>query len=312
MTSPATRERRPGPAHASGGRSGSRPAVWVAVGPSGSGTAVRFGVEEAVRLRVPLHLVHVTPARHAARAVALMPEQDPCLRAAAGRACALSAGSVQVSAEVRAGVGVAEALSTARSAGLLVVGRRRSGWARRWTGGATTDRVLSRTDLPVAVVPDRGSVSTRPDVVVGVRDAVEAPGLLHAAAVEAQIRSGQLRVVHCWWRGDDDAEVAGTVVERTITARAESLFAPVLHSLDLPAAVPSTFEVHHGPPDQVLTTLSRTAGLVVVGRHHRPWPSVPHLGPTTRRLLDQLGSPVLVVPTRAPDRTRGTHERADR
>lgn len=309
MSDPAAPDRPPGAVAPSGGRSGSRPAVWVAVGPGGSGTAIRFGVEEALRLHAPLHLVHVTRVPRPARPAATRPTEHPALRTAVRRARALAAGGVEVSAETRPGADVAATLTAARGAGLLVVGRRRSGWARLWTGGATTDKVLGQTDLPVAVVPDHGSVRSHPDVLVGLQDVVEAPSLLHAAAVEAAARGGRLRVVHCWWRDDD---VAGTVVERTVTARAESLFAPVLHSLDARAAVPSTFEVHHGPPHQVLTTLSRTAGLVVVGRHHRPWPSVSHLGPTTRRLLDQLGSPVLVVPATAPDRARGTHERAER
>lgn len=310
MSGPAADDRQPGPVALSGGRSGSRPAVWVAVGPGGSGTAVRFGVEEALRLHAPLHLVHVTRVPGPARPAARRPSEHPALQTAVRRARALAAGGVEVSAETRPGADVAETLTAARGPGLLVVGRRRSGWARLWTGGATTDRLLGQTDLPVAVVPDHGSVRSHPDVLVGLQDVVEAPGLLHAAAVEATARAGRLRVVHCWWRGDDD--VAGPDVERAVTARAESLFGPVLQSLDLTAAVPSTFEVHHGPPHRVLTPLSRDAGLVVVGRHHHPWPSVSHLGPTTRRLLDQLGSPVLVVPATAPDRARGTHERAER
>lgn len=151
MSSPTTPVRRPGPAPRPGRRAGSVPAARVGVGPSGSGTAVRFGVDEALRLGALLHLVHVTPVPHAPRTVAVTSEQHPCLRTAAGRARALGAGAVDVSAEVRAGVDVAETLATGRRAGLLVVGRRRSGRVRRWVGGSTTDRVLCRADLPVVV-----------------------------------------------------------------------------------------------------------------------------------------------------------------
>jgi nucleotide-binding universal stress UspA family protein len=194
-------------------------------------------------------------------------------------------------------------LTSARDAGLVVVGNRgRGGFAGLLLGSVST-QVAARASCPVAVVRGRANTAIGP-VVVGVDESPSAQTTLGAAFEEAALRRhAALLAVTTYtaplapWTGAGpplgyDVDQVGVDLRRNLvhqTAGWRERYPDVTvdHTVVLGGAAP------------VLIERSRRAQLVVVGDRGRVGFSGLLLGSVSRQLLHHAGCPVLIARTRA-------------
>lgn len=271
-----------------------RPVV-VAVGPSGSGTALRYAAAEARRRRAPLHLVHGADVRDL-RGDRRVHGPD-LLTAALGDAVVLVEGEVAVTAELILDGPVPAVAEASRQAAVVVVGRRRGRpvhpYARSVTGG-----LGGLLEAPVVTVPDEwpGSSHVAP-VVVGIDEPDRSQDVLVTALEAARAHRTELVVLSSWWRPLGAERTPLTLV--TDPTRAERLGRELEHALDplRPAYDDVSVEVRTGSarPGEALLEASQGAALMVLGRHASLVPAGSHLGPVARAVVREAACPVLLA-----------------
>lgn len=265
------------------------PPIVVAVGPSGSLTAVGYAVAEARRRRAPLHLVHVTTAGRDG------PGPD-LLAVAVAHANALSEGEVPVTGEIVSGAPIATVAEVARGATAVVVGRRPHGRAdrrRTVTGG-----LGGRLDAPVVSVPDEWTAPEgTPRIVVGIDEPERSADVLSSALDAARSQHAGLLVFSSWWRPIGAERTPLTHVEDP--TRAERLEAALRQALEpltpTYADVPVDIDVRSARPAEALLETSQGVSLLVLGRHATVVPSGSHLGPVARAVVRDATCPVLLA-----------------
>jgi nucleotide-binding universal stress UspA family protein len=190
--------------------------------------------------------------------------------------------------------------------GLIVVGSSHTGRFGRVLPGSTAERLLHGAPCPVAVVPEGYRRRGRPEqLAVGCayRPTVDGDAALGAAEELALALSASLRVMHVvepmpqvYDAGEtslDLREINASIradAERTVTARVASL-SPRLQPLAT---------LYDGRPADVLTSLSETVDLLVIGsRGYGPLTAV-LLGGVSGQVIRSAACPVVVVP-------RGAH-----
>lgn len=201
--------------------------------------------------------------------------------------------------------GVAALVAASKTAGLVVLQRRRLGALSRLRAGSTTAAVAARADCPVLVVhvddpaPDGGG--DHAGVVVGVDDRGHAARAIAAAFDEASFRGVCLTAVLVWapigatFVPPDDAELAasratyGVRLAEQLAGYRDRYPDVVVHPVVLP-----------GDADIVLSELSRGHQLLVVSRHTDGHGTRRNLGSVTRRILDEAHCPVLVTAAGRP------------
>jgi nucleotide-binding universal stress UspA family protein len=160
--------------------------------------------------------------------------------------------------------------------------------------------VAARAHAPVVVVPATWRPGqTHGPVMVGVEDSEDSIEVCRAGLVEARRRRVPAELLHGWWHSDRDDKLlagpAGYEQSRIERARIDRELAPVLTTYE---DVVRHVRVVHERPADLLVAASRTAGLVVVGRHHPSLPFGSHLGPIVRAVLWGSECPVMVVDPR--------------
>ncbi len=260
-------------------------AVVVAIGRHGSDAALEYAAAEALRHHRGLHLVHVVDGGPADDI-----DDGEVLAAAVRRATALLDGLAPVTSSLVTGSAADALVDAAREADLVVVGRGPGArhihpYARSATGG-----VASRVRAPVLSVPDDWQDSGRSDtVVVGVDDPDGCTDVLAVALVAARERRARLVVLSARWHTPSVAPHDPAWPQR--------LEDGIARSLDRLDRSDVTVEVHvrHAHAGDALIDASRTAELVVLGRHSSLVPSGSHLGPVARAVLRESACPVLLV-----------------
>ena len=286
-------------------------AVVLGVGPETSGGGIRFAAVEAVRLNLPLHLVHVVHPVAQGPEFPLVVATDPSqggrllLAGVQEQAEDLVGGRVPIVTDMVVGRVVTSLVGAAQEAAMVVLEHREGGGGRLVTRSVASG-VAARARVPVVSVPFSWVPRTggdAPRLVVGIDNPEECADLFRAALAEARSREAELTVLHVWYHrvrygpGQGMAEEDAWWQER-MTARIETALG---HLSDEAAGVPITIEIEQPRPADKLLAASRTHDLVILGRHDPFLPIGSHLGPIVRTVLRETASPVLLVaPTRRP------------
>ena len=274
-------------------------------GSAGSDNAVRYGALAAGRLGVQLTLVHVLPAY-------VPPAPTPLVQddlAAAGHAIAGQAR--QVAEPYIDGTTVVTLVPTGSTTGalaelsaraeLVVLGHNTRTHLGRLFTGAVTAGVAARSACPVVTVPDSWDHnSTTGEVVVGIKHALHAEGLLERAFATAEARGARLTLIHAW---ELPSVYDDIIVRRTHdtdwSVRAQEQVAPRLDELRARyPAVPVEVTIVHGQPAHALVEAAAGADLLMLERRGGRLPAGLHLGSTARAVLREASCPVEVAPPR--------------
>lgn len=190
-------------------------------------------------------------------------------------------------------------------ASLVVCGRRAVSAARRWHTGSTTSRVCAQSHAPVAVVRPGTDQTDVAGVVVGVDDRGHSAVAIETAFSEAVLRGQGLTAVHAWqvpgppeatgYISPDEDELA-RLRDQAKARLAEAMRAPS----DEHAQVAVSQRVVRGPAAAALVDASRSAELLVVGRHAGHAVASIGLGSVARYALGHAECPVIVTPTSRP------------
>jgi nucleotide-binding universal stress UspA family protein len=218
----------------------------------------------------------------------------------------------------------------AKDAHLLVVGTREHAGLRRLLSGSVSHHCLSHAVCPVVAVPapasDRraeDSDNVGPDttagidqdletmipaaekmideaevpgtrlLVVGVEASAESLAAVHYAVTAAEIRGGDVLLVHAFpapsaRAGDREAAAARTT--------AENLLASLAAQLTVPPQLHVYTMAEPGDPVTVLKWSARRAAMLVLGRDHVSWGERLLMGAVASQVVSQVECPLVVVP----------------
>jgi nucleotide-binding universal stress UspA family protein len=273
-----------------------RPVVVGFDGSPSSASALDAAAVEAVRLGVPLRIVHayVWPIFYASLTnVPYEPsEWEPSasvrddLSATAERLATRHPG-LAVQSRVMAGTGGPVLVAESDDASMIVVGGRGIGGLAGLLAGSVAPYVASHARCPVMVVraghnPPAGAGR----VVVGVDGSPSSVAALWFAGAWAEGRDATIDVIQAQPQPDPEASTRVMRLVEAARRRHPSL------------AVGLT--VVAGPASGALLTASRSANLVVVGSRNRGEIASLMLGSVGHDLVRRSGSPVVVVHGTAP------------
>lgn len=201
--------------------------------------------------------------------------------------------------------GVGALVAESRSAGLVVLQRRRLGPLARLREGSTSAAVAARAECPVLIVhaddPLSEASSDFGGVVVGVDDRGHAAHAIAAAFDEASFRGVSLTAVTVWapagptFVPPDDQELevgrnaAGLQLAEQLAGYRDRYPDVVVHELALA-----------GGAEPVLADVCEGHQLLVVARHTEGHGVRRSLGGVTRRIIEEARCPVLVTPSSRP------------
>ena len=300
------------------------PVVVAVDGSEHSRRALEWALGAAHRLGAELHVVHVSPEElqvGLARIHSL--GQDPeivdaVLDGARRRVEAYADGTVRASYETLEGSVSDALLAQARKARMLVLGSRGRGGFASLLLGSTSRSLTSVAPCPVVVVPHEAraaALADRPEagrVVLGLHPEETADDVLEFAFQEARRRGVALEAVTAYPVPVSPLLMVGPpapvmpltelpdpdrpeLVEEAKEHQATRLgpFTERYRSVEVSQVV--------APSDAAgrLVEDSRTAGLLVVGRHHRRLrPEAMLMGSVANAVLLHAECPVAVVPAR--------------
>ncbi|MFF3517618.1 universal stress protein [Streptomyces sp. NPDC002573] len=255
--------------------------------------ALDWAANEAVRHKVPLHLVH-----------AVAPGQDASdLVAAASERVRKNAPTVRLSSEVLHDDAASALVSTGRNAFALVLGSRGLGDLAGMLLGSVSLAVAGRADCPVIVV--RGEAEHRDarfgSVVVGVEDGEGSGTAVQFAFREAHVRRCRLVAVHAWCAPFEAASEAPPPSPYAFGAHHRAPAQVLDDALRGPAeqyrdAAPVSRRVVERPARQALLEAASGADLLVVGARRRRGHFGLQLGLINHAVLHHAPCPIAVVP----------------
>ena len=270
--------------------------------------ALDFAVAEANSRHCDLVLVHgceplVTLS--ALAPTATLPERFSAGEEIVAVAAAYASSSLDPNQTIRTVVseesGAQALVDLSDHAALIVCQRRAVSAARRWHSGSTTSRVCAQSDSPVAVIKSGASTESRSGVVVGVDGRGHSGLAVDMACVEAALRGQQLTAVHAWEapvpRGATGYVPPSDEELEMLEDRAAALLAGVLADASVGAAdvVINSLAIR-GPAIGALLEVSRSAALLVVGRHTGHGFGSLGLGSVARHVLGGALCPVIITP----------------
>jgi nucleotide-binding universal stress UspA family protein len=280
--------------------------------------AAVFGCRLAQAVGTTCHLVHAIPDPWIAGAELGVPPDIERLREAfAARArleiaAALRAAGMAEPQDVLVRFGrstrVLADAAAERQAGLVALGGKRHPALQRWLGGSTAHNAARA--LPVPLLVTRGHVHELRHVLVAVDLSGAAEPTLRAAERLAGIWDADLRVVTVL---EPLPAVPGATVPQWVEF--SSLWEETLKR-DVWSLVrrPRTQTVmRHGAVMDVLRreVADWRADLLVVGSHGKGWVDRVILGSVTERLLNELPTSLVVVPTAAALEPLGAERKAE-
>ena len=269
-----------------------RPVVVGVDGSPPSQLALAWAVEEAVRRRRPLHLLHAGAGRAGAG------REAPLLQRARARVRDL-APDLDVTTELSEDGAARALLAASASAFSVVVGSRGRGALVGAVLGTTSAEVAANAACPVVVVRRPARVEPeRPRVVVGVDGSELSTAAVGYAFAQAALRAVPLTVVHACparagggyvapWRSDDPAA--------TVTAEHAATAEEVAGWSGLYPDVRVNRHVLRGDPVNALVDHSRGAELLVVGSRGFGGVSGRLVGSVSQGVLTRAHCPVAVV-----------------
>lgn len=190
--------------------------------------------------------------------------------------------------------------SATKDAEIVVVGARGYSAPLKTTAlGGTSDAVATHAHGPVAVIPEyavRHPAHADGPVVVGVDDSEESLAAIAWAAAEAARRSVPLVAVHAWraWPWLTETLVGWSVTDANLGMGLEQMVKDLVTPY---LAEGQQFEtrVSIGHPAVKLLEASADASVVVIGSRGRGGLVGMLLGSTSREVMRQASSPVVVV-----------------
>lgn len=279
----------------------------VVVGVSGSPRddgALRAGVDEAHRLGVGVHLVHVVPEYlpvsplFPAAPSALDDTGAGIIRAAERLVHDLDP-EIEVAADLAHGPRARRLAEAAESAPVLVVGRDDRFLTERLLRGNTATGAAAAASCPVLVVP----VGWRPapgtgSMLVGVKSPAHAAELLGDAFAVAAQRGDRVIVLHAWKlpHAYDDIIESRVAVDDWTQKSTNELGHLIKDWRTAYPQVDVEIRIVHAHPAAALVETSRDADTLVIVRRRRGVPAAAHLGGTARSVLRLAHCPVRVVP----------------
>lgn len=255
--------------------------------------AVDWAADEAVRHKVPLHLVH-----------AAAPDRDTSdLIVAASERARKNAPTVRLSSEVLHDDAASALVAIGRNAFALVLGSRGLGDLAGMLLGSVSLAVAGRADCPVVVV--RGRAEHRDarfgSVVVGVEDGEGSGTAVQFAFREAHVRRCGLVAVHASCAPCVAASEAPPPSQYVFEARPRPPTQVLDDALRGPAeqyrnATPISRRVVEGPARRALLEAASGADLLVVGARRRRGHLGLQLGLINHAVLHHAPCPIAVVP----------------
>lgn len=267
--------------------------------------AVDWALDQALRSGAQLHLAHVVDSRFnqfAPLVIETVGARAQALIKAVGDSARERNDSVYVTAEALSGSPGTILADIARSAQLLVVGRRGVGGFGRLLIGSTSEGAVNHTDVPVVVVPDgwRPETHAFAPVVLGVDAADPSVAATEFAFATAAERGVALRLVSYWDLPNGYVWDASYVTEelRSVEGESRRMFDEFVETWTAKHPdVEVTTAFRRGHPAQGLVTdaIDADAQLIVVGgrRHNRLSSFV--LGSVARGVLHHADRPLAVV-----------------
>ena len=293
----------------------------VVVGTDGSeraDKAVRWAADRAGKLALPLLVLYIVPenwavgtlpaAAYGEMATAIIAEYQLEFLVQARKRLDEIAQRVRdgnpgldveaVVVEGRPSYVLAEA---SKDAALVVVGARGETAPRavKWLGGVTDD-VVNHAHGPIAVIGDEAQENPKGPVVVGVDDSPQARAAARLAFQAADTRGVAVTAIHAYTPGGvGDLVVAETWAptmpepdQSVITVMIEGVLADAVKEYP---NVAYQVRVLRGRPQDALVDASDGAGLVVVGSRGRGGFRGLLLGSTSKHVLRESLSPVIVT-----------------
>ena len=209
------------------------------------------------------------------------------------------AASAEVVSRIEMGRMPEALLRSAERADLLVIGIHRRRPVRSTLAGWLPLRIVSRSPIATAVVPDDWSPAAEGSVVVGVDDDDSSSAAVDFAAAEAASAGAALTMLHAW-----------TMPLPTTDGSVALLASPIQvkggHRRILEDAHRRVIAAHpdlsveraliNDNPTAALLAASRHASLLVLGTHHRGFIAGAMLGSVGQDALWESRTPICVIP----------------
>jgi nucleotide-binding universal stress UspA family protein len=289
-----------------------KPIIAGTDGSQASLLAVEWAAREAALHHTGLRLVAVptlpprmTPAPQGRETVAghVRQAMREALAAATERASSLEPG-LAVEPRLLPGAPAHVLIDLAAEGSMLVVGSRGAGGFSAMVLGSVSRYLATHAACPVVVVREE-TMAVHRDVVIGIRDADLAEGVLDFACQEAMLRNARLLAVHAWtWHVPGARRVVPEVGAEQLAVGPDDLAGEAATWLEdclarwrgkYPGLV-TGWEVVQAHPARVLAGASARADLVVLGR--RKGGSA--VGSVTHTVLTHAHGPVATVPSDWP------------
>lgn len=286
-------------------------------GSPGSAAALEWGIEEAVRRSLPLH---VLCARQGQASLGVGMIDAPELAATFARDAAAHAEALLEAASARAheawpalavtvensrGYAAARLVELSAHAETVVVGHSGHGSVIGTLMGSVTSQVVAHAECPVVVVREPGeNPVVRRGIVVGVDGSAMSELALGYAFEQAASRRSDLEVVHAWWTTVpggvmNDARMDQVTQEQLTLSESMVGWAEKFPDVEVHQQLPL------GPAVVTLVQRSEYAELLVVGSRGLGGFRSLLLGSVSRGVLQQAKCPVAVVRARPEE---GRHE----
>ncbi len=275
-----------------------KPIVAATDGSAESLRAVEWAAREAALRGAPLRIVSAAemPPRMTMPpqsvnietvAARLSQNRDRALATAASAAGAL-APDLTIGTDRLDGPPAQAVTHSGSGALMLVVGSLGSSAFAAMALGSVSRYAALHASCPVVVVREETMAAHR-QLAVGIRDPEDCEAALAFAFEEAQLRNAYLLVVHVRQSQDShaDAQAAGELDDLLKGWRGKYPDVGVRR------------DIVHGHPGQVLTDLSASADLVVLGRHSTNGRLVPGPARVVHAVVSHAHGPIVTVPQKS-------------
>jgi nucleotide-binding universal stress UspA family protein len=255
-------------------------------------------IDQAQRMRRPLHVLHATGIGIVPWTAARLEAQDRIADDAAAKVRAAAPDLLVTRGTVIANPAAALVEASA-TADLVVLACSGLGHAAGVILGAAAHSIAAHASCPVLLTPYNSEWSATGPVVLGIDASEGSVSALEWAFAEASTRDAPLVVMHTWWWEEPDPFLSGHDSDGDWRDVVETQRLEVAEMLagwqDKYPEVQVTTTLVRGHATSVLTEASRDAQLLVVGSRGRGGFTGLLLGSVSASLIAQTRCPVTVV-----------------